>query len=143
MKSSASRDTHTDRQRGACQLGTDLFGRLVEGHGGVDELQAVLHLQHQLLPVDGHLLSAAPDRLGIIVTRLQHHLQETRRNTQRGKMMAGHKVLYLLPSSARMKDEGESDPHIITQHAPPLKRGSDADRNNLDIMEHTMLGASL
>lgn len=65
-----------------CQLGADLFGRLVEGHGGVDELQAVLHLQHQLLPVDGHLLSAAPDRLGIIVTRLQHHLQETRRNTE-------------------------------------------------------------
>lgn len=32
-----------------------LFGGLVEGHRSIDQLESVLHLQHQLLPVVGHL----------------------------------------------------------------------------------------
>lgn len=54
----------------------DLLRRLVEGHGGVDQLQPVLHLQHQLLPVDGHLLRAVAYRLWIVVSCLQHHLEQ-------------------------------------------------------------------
>lgn len=56
-----------------------LFRCLIEGHRCIDKLQAVLHLQHQLLPVNSHFLSTASNCLWIIVTCLQHHLGDRRK----------------------------------------------------------------
>lgn len=53
-----------------CVFEVYLFRRLVEGHRGIDKLQAVLHLQHQLLPVNCHFLGTASNCLWIIVTCL-------------------------------------------------------------------------
>lgn len=49
-----------------------LLRSLVEGHGRVHELEAVLHLEHQLLPVRGHLLGTVPDHVHVVVVGLQH-----------------------------------------------------------------------
>lgn len=50
-----------------------LLRGFIKGHGGIDEFEPVLHLQHQLLPVQGHLLSTFSDGISIIMTSLQQH----------------------------------------------------------------------
>ena len=54
--------------------GPHLLRGLVEGHGRVHQLQPVFHLQHELLPVRGHLLGAVPDHVHVVVVGLQHGL---------------------------------------------------------------------
>lgn len=50
-----------------------LLRGFVEGHWRIDQLQPVLHLQHQLLPVQGHLFSTFSDSISIIMPSLQQH----------------------------------------------------------------------
>ena len=54
--------------------GPHLLRGLVEGHGRVHQLQPVFHLEHELLPVRGNLLSAVPDHVHVVVIGLQHGL---------------------------------------------------------------------
>lgn len=63
----------------------DLLRGLVERHRSIDQLQAVLHFQHQLLPVDSHLLSTVSNRLWIVVTCLKHHLRDEMRKGANSK----------------------------------------------------------
>lgn len=46
----------------------------VEGHRGINQLESVLHLQHELLPVRGHILCTVPDQVHVIVVGLQQSL---------------------------------------------------------------------
>jgi len=52
-----------------------LLGGLVEGHRGIDQLEAVLHLQHELLPVGGHALCTVPDQVHVVVVGLKQRLR--------------------------------------------------------------------
>lgn len=49
----------------------DLFRGLVEGHGCVDQFEPVFHLEHELLPVRGHVLSTVSNHVRVIVIGLQ------------------------------------------------------------------------
>lgn len=51
-----------------------LFRGFVEGHRGVDQLEPVLHLQHELLPVRGHALCTVSDQVHVIVVGLEQSL---------------------------------------------------------------------
>lgn len=53
----------------------NLLRSLVEGDGGVDELEAVFHLEHELLPVRGDLLCTVTDHVHVVVVGLQHGLR--------------------------------------------------------------------
>lgn len=76
-----------------------LLRGLVEGHGRVHQLQPVLHLEHELLPVRGHLLGTVPDHVHVVVVGLQHgfclllHLQcalvGLLRGGESGKLFSG------------------------------------------------------
>jgi len=75
-----------------------LFGRLVEGHRSIDQLESVLHLQHELLPVRSHSLCTVSDQVHIIVVGLEQslrlllNLQSTlMRLLQRGEWQRGEK----------------------------------------------------
>lgn len=51
-----------------------LFRGLVKGHGGVDQLEPVLHFQHELLPVGGHALCTVSDQVHVVVVCLKQSL---------------------------------------------------------------------
>lgn len=51
-----------------------LLRSLVEGNGGVDQLESILHLQHELLPVGGHALGAVSDQVHVVVVGLEQGL---------------------------------------------------------------------
>lgn len=51
-----------------------LFRGLVEGHRGINQLESVLHLQHELLPVRGHTLCTVSDQVHVIVVGLKQSL---------------------------------------------------------------------
>lgn len=55
-----------------CSVASHLFGGFVEGHRSVDQFETVLHFQHELLPVQSHLLSAGADSFRVVVACLQH-----------------------------------------------------------------------
>lgn len=50
-----------------------LLRGFIEGHWGIDEFEPVLHFQHQLLPVQGHLLGTFSDGISVIMSSLQQH----------------------------------------------------------------------
>lgn len=52
--------------------GPYLLRGLVEGHRRVHQLEPVFHLEHELLPVRGHLLGTVPDHVHVVVVGLQH-----------------------------------------------------------------------
>lgn len=51
-----------------------LLRSFVKGHRGIDQFQPVFHLQHELLPVEGHLLGTFPDGICVVVAGLQQCL---------------------------------------------------------------------
>lgn len=51
-----------------------LLGGLVEGHRCVDQLEPVLHFQHELLPVRGHVLGTLSDQVHVVVVGLEQSL---------------------------------------------------------------------
>lgn len=55
-------------------VASHLFGCFVKGHRGVDQLQPVLHLQHELLPVGGHALGTVSDQVHVVVVGLEQSL---------------------------------------------------------------------
>lgn len=47
---------------------------LVKGNRGVDQLEPILHFQHELLPVGGHALCAVSDQVHVVVVGLEQSL---------------------------------------------------------------------
>ena len=58
--------THTEKY---------LFRGLVEGHRGVDQLESILHLQHELLPVGRYALGTVSDQVHVVVVGLEQSLR--------------------------------------------------------------------
>lgn len=52
-----------------------LFRGLVEGDRGIDKLESVLHLQHELLPVWSHALGTVSDQVHVVVVGLKQSLR--------------------------------------------------------------------